>query len=106
MSSRKLESPDAERSRSEVLIIGNARARAAVFYLNAGDSEHALSLARKSAVQQHSAANEDLLGRALIASGQLTEGTLHLQNAARLAHSRRPAAREDVLLVDTHTGLP
>jgi Flp pilus assembly protein TadD len=63
----------------------DATARAAALYLNAGDNQNALSLARKSALQQHSAANEDLLGRALIASGQLTEGTLHFQDAARPA---------------------
>jgi Flp pilus assembly protein TadD len=64
---------------------GDATARAAALYLNAGDTQKALPLARKSALQQHSAANEDRLGRALIASGQLTEGTLHFQDAARLA---------------------
>ena len=77
----QFESRFAESPKSDV----DATARAAALYLNAGDTQKALSLARKSALQQHSAANEDLLGRALIASGQLTEGTLHFQDAARLA---------------------
>ncbi|MFL6449398.1 MAG: tetratricopeptide repeat protein [Bryobacteraceae bacterium] len=62
-----------------------ATARAAGLYLNAGETDSALSLARKSAAQQISAAHENLLGRALAASGQLTEGTQHLGNARQLA---------------------
>jgi len=63
----------------------DASARAAGLYLNAGDSEHAVVLARRSVAEQPSAAHEDLLGRALIASGQLTEGTQHLRSAVQLA---------------------
>jgi Flp pilus assembly protein TadD len=63
----------------------DATARAAALYLNAGDTEESLVLARKSVAQQPSAAHEDLLGRALVASGQLVEGTQHFRSAAQLA---------------------
>jgi Flp pilus assembly protein TadD len=54
-------------------------------YLNAGNPESALSLARKSVAQQASAAHEDLLGRALVGAGQLTEATEHFRSAHQLA---------------------
>lgn len=63
----------------------DATARAAGLYLDAGNTENALILARKSVGKQSSAANEDLLGRVLVASGQLTEGTQHLRAAAGLS---------------------
>lgn len=63
----------------------DATARAAGLYLNAGETESALRLARKSVTQQVSAAHENLLGRTLVASGQLTEGTQHLGKARELA---------------------
>ena len=62
-----------------------ATARAANLYLQAADTASAISLARKSVLRQPSAAHEDLLGRALVASGQLPEGIQHLRNAFQLA---------------------
>src|SRR3954465_5301065 len=71
----------AESSKSDA----EATARAATLYLDAGNTENALSLARKSVTQKASAAHEDLLGRALVASGQVIEGTQHLRSAHQLA---------------------
>jgi Flp pilus assembly protein TadD len=58
-----------------------ALARAAGLYLNAGDPAQALPLAERASVEDASASSEDLLGRALIASGQTKDGTAHLGSA-------------------------
>ena len=77
----RLEARFAESPKSD----SEATARAASLYLEAGDTQAAISLARKSALRQSSAAHEDLLGRALVASGQTTEGMEHYRKAAQLA---------------------
>ena len=46
--------------------------------MNAGDAAHALPLARRAAAQDASPLAENLLGRALIATGNDAEGTRHL----------------------------
>ncbi len=63
----------------------DATARATTLYLGAGNTEKALALAHKSVAKQPSAANEDLLGRVLVASGQLVEGAQHFRVAASLS---------------------
>jgi tetratricopeptide (TPR) repeat protein len=55
--------------------------RAAALYLNAGDAAKALSLARQAARSHPSARAEDILGRALVASGDPVEGGKHLAEA-------------------------
>lgn len=64
----------------------DAHARAAQLFLDAGDPGEALALARKNEEANASAAGADLLGRALIANGNLEEG---IQNLAA-AYKRDP----------------
>ena len=64
-----------------------ATARAAGLYLNAGESQQSLTLARRAVAQQASAAHENLLGRALVASGNAREGSQHLRAAWELART-------------------
>lgn len=64
-----------------------ATARAAGLYLNAGESQRSLTLARRAVTQQASAAHENLLGRVLVASGNGTEGSQHLRVAWELART-------------------
>src|SRR5205085_8594781 len=84
----RLEARVAEGSQSDT----EATARAAGLYLNAGDIENALRLARKSATEHVSAAHEDLLGRALVASGRSSEGIQHLPSELQLAHAAQTIA--------------
>jgi tetratricopeptide (TPR) repeat protein len=55
--------------------------RAAGLYLNAGDGQRSLALARQAVADHPSALAEDVLGRALISTGQPDEGTRHLATA-------------------------
>ena len=64
-----------------------ATARAAGLYLNAGELQTGLALARKAVTQQASAAHENLLGRALAASGDSNGGSQHLRAAWELART-------------------
>lgn len=66
------ESPAADR---------DAAGRAAQLYLNAGNPQKALPLAQKNAEGNPSVASQDLLGRALVANGNLPEGTKYLAEA-------------------------
>ncbi len=58
-----------------------ALTRAAGLYMNAGDAAHALPLAQQAAAKNATPLSEDLLGRALIATGNNVEGTRHLARA-------------------------
>ena len=58
-----------------------ALTRAAGLYMNAGDATHALPLAQQAAAKEATPLAEDLLGRALIATGNDAEGTRHLARA-------------------------
>jgi Flp pilus assembly protein TadD len=55
--------------------------RAAGLYLNAGDVRRSVPLAQQAVALHPSPSSEDTLGRALIAAGQLEEGTRHLASA-------------------------
>lgn len=77
----RLEARFAESSKSDA----EAQARAASLYLEAAEPATAVGLARKAVDRQPSAAHENLLGRALVASGQVPEAVQHLQRAAALA---------------------
>ena len=59
----------------------DALARAAQLFLNAGDPGEALALARKNQEANASAAGADLLGRALVANGNVEEGIQNLATA-------------------------
>lgn len=59
----------------------DARSRAADLYLNGGDGEKALALARKAEKDNPTAATENLLGRALAANNQAAEAETHLRLA-------------------------
>lgn len=58
-----------------------AAGRAAQLYLNAGDPQDALQWAKISAEGDASAANEDLLGRTLVANGNAADGLKALEAA-------------------------
>jgi tetratricopeptide (TPR) repeat protein len=58
-----------------------ALGRAAGLYLNAGDPKEALPLAEKASIEHPSPDEEDVLGRALIASGDVPGGSQHLADA-------------------------
>ena len=58
-----------------------AAERAAGLYLNAGQPDKSLPLAREAAANHPSPQAEDLLGRVLVAAGQTSDGAQHLQQA-------------------------
>jgi len=59
----------------------NALARAAELYISAGDGAKALPLARRAIAKEDTPATEDLLGRALVATGDPAQAAKHLQAA-------------------------
>lgn len=60
---------------------GEALMRSANLYLDAGEAQRALPLARQAVSTASSPGGEDLLGRVLIATGDTTEGEKHLRSA-------------------------
>jgi tetratricopeptide (TPR) repeat protein len=73
----KLEATYAQSSRAD----RNALSRVASFYLEAGDAAAAVTFARQASERQPSAANQDLLGRALEAEGKPAEAAPYLEAA-------------------------
>jgi tetratricopeptide (TPR) repeat protein len=73
----KLEERYAQSARAD----SNALSRAASFYLEAGNASQALELARQAVARQLTAANQDLLGRALEAAGKPAEAAPYLEAA-------------------------
>jgi len=58
-----------------------AELRVANLFLEGGDVPDALAAAQKEAAEHPSTEAEDVLGRALLASGRMSEGETHLSNA-------------------------